>query len=94
MRKLKVYRSSTEVFRSKSVEVIVATTSFKRVAEIMKQSLYGIRTYWCVTGNVIDIAAAMEHPEEPLYTERMYNKDRVYKKWNERFNETAEAGNA
>lgn len=91
MSKLKVYRGGSEVFRGKVVEVIVATTSWNRVAEIMNCSVGSGRGFWTITSNAVSIAAAMEHPEEPLYTERMYKEDRTYKKWNERFNETEEA---
>lgn len=68
MGRLKVFGGNS--FRHpnrRQCRTIIATTSQKRAAELMKMSLYEFRDYWCETGNQAEIDAAMKRPEVPLF---------------------------
>lgn len=62
MRKMKVYGGSM-IKSGRENRVVIAATSWKRVAEIVGLPLGYLRNYWAVTGNDGEIAAAMAQPE-------------------------------
>lgn len=62
--KIKVYAGLVyKTGRRRQTRVLVATTSQKRVAEIVGVSLAHVRNFWSVTGNSDEIEAAMAAPE-------------------------------
>ena len=54
----------------KQVSAVIATTSMKRVAEILGESLYFVRENWTETGNETDIELALKTPETVIITGR------------------------
>jgi len=59
---MKVYGGSM-IKSGRENRVVIAATSWKRVAEIVGLPLGYLRNYWAVTGNDGEIAAAMAQPE-------------------------------
>lgn len=64
--KLKVYGGIIFV-KGKQMRAVVATTSQKRLSEIVKESLYEIRNFWSETGNDAELEIALSKPESVFY---------------------------
>ena len=64
---LKVYCGCTFI-NGKQVKAIIATTSQKRVAEIIQEPLSRIRGYWSITGNENQIRIANSKPHTLFHT--------------------------
>lgn len=62
---IKVYGGNT-FHDGKQVRCVIATTSWKRAAELTGESLSYLRTYWSITGNTAELAAAKAHAGTPL----------------------------
>ena len=62
MRKLKVWGGLTFA-KGTQLRTIVATTTKKRAAEILRMSLYEFNNYWSETGNDIELETALKEPE-------------------------------
>jgi hypothetical protein len=50
----------------KQVRTIVATTSKKKAAALVGESLYHFNSYWCETGNEAELLAALASPDTVL----------------------------
>jgi hypothetical protein len=62
MKKLKVFGGLT-VVKGKQVRTIVATTSKKKAAELVGESIHQINTWWEETGNATEVAVATAKPD-------------------------------
>ena len=71
--KYKVYGGFT-FHNGKQVRTIVATKTKKKAIELLHISAYHFNDYWCDTGNLIELEAAMLNPEKVLITESHYPK--------------------
>lgn len=58
---LKVFGGLT-VENGNQVRTIVATTSKKKAAALVGESLYHFNEYWCETGNDIELQTALSSP--------------------------------
>lgn len=82
LKQLKVYGSTLFVSRlpkehvggngNTQQRVVVATTTWKRAAELLGQTLGTLKNYASITGNDAEVAHCLSHPEKPFY---------VYPKW-------------
>lgn len=68
MKRLKVYGGLT--FRGTTQHrIIVATTSQKKVAEVVGITLYEVQNYWAETGNEEELKIALASPEKVFIKE-------------------------
>lgn len=75
MTKLKVFGGLTAGQGKIQVRTIIATTSKKRAAELLDVSITELSNYWCVTGNPIENALALENPEVIFQASNSTDKD-------------------
>jgi hypothetical protein len=61
-KKLKVFGANVFFHRGKQLRTIVAAYSQKEAAEKAGVSLYDIRTWWCETGNPLELETALPNP--------------------------------
>lgn len=75
MAKLKVFGGLMAGRGKIQVRTIIATTSKKRAAELLDVSITELSNYWCVTGNPIENALALENPEVIFQASSSTDKD-------------------
>ena len=61
-KKLKVFGSLMRNDKGKYVRTIVATSSQKEAATILRTSVGHLRDYWSITGNKTELATALAKP--------------------------------
>ncbi len=68
MSKLKVW-SGLIFIKSKQHRAIMATTSQRRVAELIDSTLHEVQNYWSITGSEEELAIALANPERVFVKE-------------------------
>ena len=61
MKQFKVWGGLT-FLRGNQVRTIIATKTKKQASEILGISMYELNTYWCETGNKIELKVALGKP--------------------------------
>lgn len=62
MSKMKVFGGAMFVRGHRQMRAVVACTSQKAAAAVTGQTLGEIRTYWCETGNAVEVELALSQP--------------------------------